>query len=282
MSKRTTEERQAALDQYKVLNLAAIDYILMNPDGRLIIDDQDFVAQHYERQKVLIEKYYVGRKLERLKEKFKGLMQQANRGQPTVFESYLKKVTGFDMDLFKDTRERALEIADRGKIANKKEADNVSEAISYYRDLGDTGMTVSLTGLLHNYLDSKPSRTGWEERKEEITEEGKHIVTITTSTGPKPKFYDRKEIASPDKTRELVVTQHQGNTESDTYTSVHLMFSNISCGVYTIEGLHPELQTYWKDNHTVMIETKQYFKVKNIIRKLQIADTVIFIEFIEN
>ena len=49
----TPEQKQTELQRHRDIILATLDYLLSTHRGMIVFDDEDFIADHYEKQKML-------------------------------------------------------------------------------------------------------------------------------------------------------------------------------------------------------------------------------------
>ena len=104
-------------------------------------------------------------------------------------------------------------------------------------------------------------------------------VEISVRTGPLPDHLVENEAISPDGRIRLRVTQWQKGDHAS--TGVTLTFPTGSGPVYGTTGIRPDVRAYWKDNTTIVVETrKEYFTAVRFSEIRSLADTV-RIEYIE-
>ena len=113
-----------------------------------------------------------------------------------------------------------------------------------------------------------------------VEKDGMVKVTVSSSTGPKPKHFEEQEATSPDGKRHLRVTQWSSGKNASTYVTVHFPTANGS--VYALNGICTDIKAWWKDNSTIVIETKKEYEANTQSKQVRSFDDVITIEYIEH
>jgi len=75
------------------------------------------------------------------------------------------------------------------------------------------------------------------------------------------------------------VTQWSDGKHASTYVVIE--FPTASGALYGTTGIHPDVKAFWKDNHTIVIETKKDYEGKRH-KEVRSYDDVIAIEYIED
>jgi hypothetical protein len=282
----TPEQKQLILQRLKAIILAALDYLLQQSGGSFVCDESDYVAEYYQQQKLQIEKYYKQRRLDRLQQRFESLSKGLQMRADLNFSKYIKKETGYDIDIFEDLRKRIDIIIAQDEIRDHRDLRDVSTMINYYREMKDEGEEVEKLNDLHtDYVTVKNKFSG--KRKGEYTEvvssvekDGMVKVTGSSSTGPKPKHFEEQEVISPDGKRYLRATQWSTRMNASTYVTVH--FPTASGSVYAANGICKDVKAWWKNNSTIVIETKNEYEAISQSKKVRSFNDVITIEYIEH
>ena len=282
----TPEEKQLELQRLRAILFATLDYLLELFGGSFVYDQYDPIAEYYQQQKIQTEKYYKQRRLDRLQQRLtnltKGLVNRADLN----FSSYIKEKTGYYIDIFDDLRKSVDTIVSHNEIRNEKELNDISTMLHYFHEKAVNIEEVEkLNALLINY--SKRSDATSHKRKAEYTEvisrvvtDGIEKVTVRSWTGPKPKHFEEQKAISPDGKRKLRVVQSSDGKYSTTYVLVIYPTSNGA--VYETSGIHPEIKALWKDNSTIVIETKKEYTANIQYRQVRSFDDIITIEYIES
>jgi hypothetical protein len=265
--------------------LATLDYLEERLGGSFVYDQYDPVTEYYQQQKVQTEKYFKQRRLDRLQQRLASLTKGLQNKADVAFTLYIKEKTGCDIDIFEDLRKRVDSIIAQNEIRNQKELNDIGTMLHFYHETSADGEEVEkLKALLTNY--SEQSQTTSLKRKGEYSEvvsrvgkDGIEEVTVKISTGPKPKHYEEQEATSPDGKRKLRVTQWRDGKHASTYVAVE--FPSASGAVYGTSGICPDVQAWWKDNSSIVIETKKEYTANTQHRQVRSFDDVISIEYIE-
>lgn len=286
----TREEKQSELQRHRDILLATIDYLLDQFGGRFVVDQIDWTAEFYQQQKIQTLKNYKQRRLDRLQQRLRSLTKVLQHSVDLNFATYIKEKTVFEIDIFEDLRKRVDPILLRNEILNQQELNDISTMLHYCRQgLADSEMADKLKVLLSNYFKQKndtAESTAPRKRKSGYTEVVRTVendierIQVTESTGPKPKHREEQVIVSPDGKRRLRVTQ-LGYTKYGS-TCIVLEFPTGSGGIYGTNSVRPDIKAFWKDNHTIVIETKKEYEMGTLHRTVSSYDDVIAIEYVEH
>ena len=287
----TTEEKNSELQRYRDILLATIDYLLDRFGGSFVVDQLDMTAEFYTQQKAQTLKNYKQRRLDRLQQRLKSLTKALQNEVDLNFATHIKEKTGFELDLFEDLKKRVDHILTLNEIRSEQELYDISTWLRYRQQESADGEVVDkLKVLLSNYHNrthdtaksgvARKRKSGYSETVSREVKGDIETITITISTGPKPKHWEEQVVVSPDGKRRLRITQ-SGDKHSAS-TCVVLEFPNSSGGIYGIQGIRPDVKAFWKDNHTVVIETKKEYETGMLHRKVSSYGDVIAIEYIEH
>ena len=99
---------------------------------------------------------------------------------------------------------------------------------------------------------------------------------------PSGDFYKNtsEKFYSPDKRCYATIVEH-GLDSTEANTQVLLTFDKTGAGVYTVKGIHKNLKVSWKNNSTLVIETKKDFRSLTKWPQIQSFDDIIKVEYIE-
>jgi hypothetical protein len=133
----------------------------------------------------------------------------------------------------------------------------------------------------------RATSTASSKREAEYTEiakiekiDGIEVTSVRVSSGPKPIHFEEQEVISPDGKRKLRVCQWSKGRYASTYVTI--LFETCSGCIYGTDGLHPDVKAFWKDNHTIIIETKKDYEAGTRCSEVRSFDDVIAIEYIEH
>jgi hypothetical protein len=152
-----SEERKSELQRHRVILLATIDYIIEKiASENLTSDDFEVIAGYYRRQKQQVEKHFELGRLYNLQQQLNKLTEFPTRGCDLTFNEYIKKKTGYNIDIFDNLRIRVKEIIMQNQIKNKKQFNDIVIILNVYKQQSvDQEKLDILKNLLSNYFDKK-------------------------------------------------------------------------------------------------------------------------------
>ncbi|HMK17806.1 MAG TPA: hypothetical protein VK492_06405 [Chitinophagaceae bacterium] len=184
------------------------------------------------------------------------------------FGNYVKEKTGYEIDIFGGFTKRIDKIIERKRIKTENEyrdvlsiIDNLCQQSPVDQDKIDV-----LNNLLIDFDDRiSGTKTPKSNRK---------------SLAPKKYFTNQlSENLSPDNRRKLTLTEH--GDESYASTQVMIQFEESGSGVYAANGINLGIKTYWKDNNTIVIETKKSYLSLQKWEQVQSFQDIVKVEYIE-
>lgn len=283
----TPEEKQAELERHRAIVLATLDYLEENLGGSFVYDQYDPLTEYYQQQKVQVEKYFKQRRLDRLQQRLASLTKGRQTGADLKYGNYIKEKTGYDIDIFEDLRKRVAAIIAQNEIRDQKELNEVGSMLQFFHETSAKGEEVKkLNKLISNYVQQgqETSRKRKTVRSKVISraEKGNGIVEVRVEvfTGPKPKHYEEQVAISPDGKRRLRVAQWSDGKHASTYVAVE--FPTASGAVYGLSGIYPDIKAWWKDNSTIVIETRKEYTAHSQNREVRSFNDTISIEYIEH
>ena len=286
----TPEQKQSELTRLRAVTLSSLDYLLERLGGSFVYDKLDPVTDYYLQQKRQTEKYYKQRRLDRLQQRLVSLTKELQNRADLSFAGYIKEQTGYDIDIFEDLRKRIDAVIAQKKVRSQKDLNDVGTMLHYCQQTSaDKELIDKLQALLADYSKQTTELTapvtfrkreaGYSEVISKVEKDGIEEATVRFSTGPKPKYLKEQEAISPDGKRSLCVTQWSDGKHASTY--VVIVFPTASGAVYGTNGIRPDVKASWKDNSTIVIETKKDCTANTQHKEVRSFDDVISIEYIE-
>ena len=277
----TSEQKQAELQRLRDILLATIEYQLAKQRGSIVFDQVDWIEEHWEQERLKVEKYYADGRLSNLQQMLTRLTRSLQNRTDLNFAGYIKEKTGFEIDLFGDVLKRVDAIITQNEIRNKQELNEVNIMAHYYRQTSaDATLVERLQKLSMNYdLVTRKKQTGYTETTRTIDKDGIEHISIKHSTGPKPKHLVEEEIISPDGKRWLRVVQWSDGKHATTFVSI--IFPAASGGIYGANGIHPGVKASWKNNSTIVIELPKDIPTHTQHKEARSFEDVIAIEYVE-
>jgi hypothetical protein len=282
----TPEEKQLELQRHRAILLATLDYLEERLGGSIVYDEYDPVTEYYQQQKIQTEEYFKQRRLDRLQQLLailtKGLQNRADLG----YAKYIKEKTRYDIDIFEDLRNRVAAIVAQNEIRSQEELNDIGTMLHFFHETSVSGEGVEkLKALLANYSNQRPESSykrndEYSEVISRVEKAGIEEATVRISTGPKPKHFEEQWATSPDGKRKLRVAQWSDGKQASTYVAVE--FPTASGAVYGMSRICPDVKAWWKDNSTIVIETKKEYTANTQHKQVRSFDDVISIEYIEH
>lgn len=88
------------------------------------------------------------------------------------------------------------------------------------------------------------------------------------------------EKYSPDNKRKLTVYE-AGRLPGRIVTNVNIDFGKSGVNIYTVEGAGLHINVYWKDNNTIIIETrKDYVAISKQASQYQSLDDIVMVQYV--
>ena len=166
MTRLTTEEKKSELKRHRDIILATIDYILQRIEDDLARDHSGAIAEYYQQQKQLTQKYYQTGRLDRLQQKLQSLTAFPRQQADLIFANYINEKTGHDIDIFENVRRRVNTIIEQNQIKNKKELDDVSVMFQVYKQ---HPLDQDKVDILRNLLIEFGKRPGRQKSSTPVT-----------------------------------------------------------------------------------------------------------------
>jgi hypothetical protein len=282
----TPEEKQSELQRHRAILLATLDYLAERLGGSIVYDQYDPFTEFYQQQKIQTEKYFKQRRLDRLQQRLTSLTKGLQHRADLRYAKYIKEKTGYTIDIFEDLRRRVAAIVSQNEIRSDEELNDIGAMLRFFHEtsVNEEGVE-KLKAMLANYSNQRPESS--YKRNEEYSEVISRVekdcieeVTVRISTGPKPKHFEEQWVTSPDGKRKLRVAQWSDGKHASTYVAVE--FPAASGAVYGMSGIYPDVKAWWKDNSTIVVETKKEYTANVQHKLIRSFDDVISIEYIEH
>jgi hypothetical protein len=263
----TPEEKQLELKRHKDILLATLDYFI-DRSANIKYDEFDPVA-HFKQLKQQTEEQYQKGRLTRLKQWLRDMTEEPRETDDLNFGRYIKAKTGYDIDIFGDFQKRIDKIIKRKKINTENEyrdvlgmVDNLCQQAPVDQEKIDV-----LNNLLIDF-DDKISGTKTPKSKRKSSTKSNYFTNQLSAS------------YSPDSKRKLTLTE-SGTDKNYASTQVFIEFEQSGSGVYAANGINLGVRTYWKDNNTIVIETKKDYLVLQKWEQVQSFKDIVKVEYIE-
>jgi hypothetical protein len=279
----TRDEKQAELERHKIIIDATIDFLLLYDTGKFVFDGRDGSKESYKRQQAEAEKNFNNSNINKLEQQLLKLTNSLRYRPSLDSRSYIQEQTGYDFDVFAANRENFEKVVAKGHVDNEIECNDVCIMLSHLR-IDEKEIEDIYAPMLEDFhqrqmakIESSPELKKKYDEHHEIIEKDGEQIEIFYSHGKPPHHKTREEL-SPNGIGRLCITED--GHEDHSSTSIHLNFELYGCGVYSVEGIHPEINAFWKDNQTIVIETKGH-ESQPKYKKIEIYGNVFAIEYIE-
>lgn len=282
----TSNSRPLASDKYKALVVATLDYLIEHYTGEFVCDGFDPIKDYYQRQQIQAGKYGKQGNVKRLQQQLDKFTDRLLQNTDLAFTEYIKERTGYELDIFKDLLALGEEVLSSGEIRDEAESRKVMALIELNKKTEIEGEKAEqLISILNNFSrlmslrDQQNPQISKVSRTEEI--DGEMVEFVEISYGPRPKHNKNREVVSPDKKRRIYISEWMHPNGDQANTSVNISFKTSSGGIYVVEGICPELNAFWKDNNTVVIETNKAYKILLQYYLMQSFDDEVRVEYVE-
>lgn len=276
----TTEQKQLELQRHRDILLATYDYLLQRNAGCFVTDGFDSIAETFEQEKQRTNLEFKQGRLGDLQQRLQRQIETFCKRADANFPIYIKKNTGYHLNIFEDLQKRIDAIVAQNEIRSQNELNDVYAMLHFYLETApDENEVNKLNSLLSDYFKTAPQATG--EYSEVISSAGKDgikEVTVRVSTGPKPEHVKEQEETSPDGKRQLRVVQWSDGNCASTYMEIR--FPKASGPVFGMSGIH-DVKAFWKDNFTIVIEMPKNYAANTRHKQVRSFDDIISIEYIE-
>lgn len=153
-------ERTIELQRHRSILLCTIDYILEKiASENLPKANFENVSEYYLKQQYQIEKDFEMRRLSLLQQRLNKLIEFPTRKCDLTFCDYIKRETGYDIDIFENLQIRVEEIINKNQIKNKKEFSDVFIILDLYEQQSmQQGKVAKIKSLLFNYFERRKAK----------------------------------------------------------------------------------------------------------------------------
>ncbi len=280
-----SQEKQSELEKYKAIVIACLHYLEQTSGKSFVVDGESIPATYYQQQQIQAEKYFQQKRLDRLKQQFTRLQSSLLHVANNDFLVYIKNATGYEVDIFEQLKNKAKALLERNEILDKKEFDTIGELLHHFEKTDPNPHIVEkLHELMHKYYENNPQvfekkNRNHTEEISRVVKDGVEIVTFQITTGPKPKHFNEEMSSSPDGKKWLRVVQWSDGKHAS--TTVNIGFPGNNGPIYSVSEICADIKAYWKDDHTVLIETKKGIQAYCQHQLAQSFEDRIQIEYIE-
>ncbi|WP_018343453.1 hypothetical protein [Cytophaga aurantiaca] len=263
----TPEEKQSELKRHRDILLATFDYFIERSNVEAY-GEFDIVA-HYQQLKEKTEEKYQKGSLTWMRQCLRDMNEATRETDDFGYGKYIKEKTGYDLDVFSSFHKRIDKIIEPKQIKTENQYRDVMSMIDNLCQ--QTPVDQQKLDLLNDLIidfEDKISGTKTPKSKRQSSSKEKHFFNVLL------------ESPSPDNKRTLILTE-SGTEGIGEHTQVFIQFESSCSGVYAPNGINLGIKTYWKDNNTIVIETKKEFRATEKWEQIQNYKDIIKVEYIE-
>lgn len=278
------EERE----RNKILLIATLNYLLEYHSQDMVFDDYSPSKQWYLQELKQAELDIKNSRSQRIKRRLDLHTAILRSKFDQGYNKYIKENTSYEVNLFEQFKADVLPIIKKGSInhndvylveyymkayaANSDEQDNIAilknlqaKREVYLNDLAQGEELI--TKSFHEIIQGKKSWTVADEDYEKFYKEHS-------------KDWLLEKVIAPNGVNKLLI-QHSGKGEHAlTYIVIELKAG--SGTIYGALGEKLPIKTYWKDDNTVVVETKKNYEILNKYKQVSSYGNVVKIEYVEH
>lgn len=280
------DQKQVELEKHKGLIDASLNYLLLHDTGNRIYDGVDPEKRFYESQLAQAERYFNTNNLNKLEHQLGELIRLLqHKPKPDFdFKNYIKEHTGYELDILAEHRKSFEEVLLKGRIDTQKEGNDLCIMLAHL-GIDEKEMHETYEPMLIDFhqrhmaaIEASPELKKKYDEHHETVEENGELIEIFYSGG-KPSHHHRRVALAPNGKCSLSITEIARDDHSS--TSIQLDIENFGCSLYSVDGVHPEIDAFWKDNQTIVIKTNGYQSDK-MHKKIEIFGHVFTIDYLES
>lgn len=277
------EERE----KNKVILLATLKYLIENHSIDMVFDDYSPSKQWYLQELKQTELDIQNSRSAQIKKRLERHLLFFRAKFDIGLNKYIKETTPYEIDVFEKYKTDVMPVLKKGKI-DHNDVYLVEKYLKAYSEVAEEkDNIVLLKELLSKHEAYMAELLSGEDV---ITETYHYVVQGKKSWTVKGEDYEEfskelhkdwllaEEIA-PNCSYKLQV-QFSGKGEY-ALTYVVITLEGGSGNIYSAKGEKLPINAYWKDNHTVVIETKSTYQYHEKYQKVRSYDEVVKIEYVE-
>lgn len=261
--------------------MATLNYMLENYTGRIVFDNWDPSKEWYQSELTQtaldIEKSRSKQIKSRLDKHFESIKSRLDPN----FKKYIKLHTGYDINIFEELKMNILPIVEKGVIEGN-DSYHIERFLKVYETDIEEGTNVGVLSKLLKELNAKR-----EAEIASLVSLGGEIETIyvigdkVISEAEYKTYLHKWQLFKDTSPNGLnFVSVEFSGTADCALTFVVISLPGGSGSIYCAKGEKLPIKAYWKDNHTVVVETKSEYKYLNKHHKVRSYDEVVKIEYV--
>jgi hypothetical protein len=272
----------------QVILLATLNYLIENHSIGMVFDDYSRSNQWYLEDLAQTELDIQYSRSQQIKRRLDMYISFLKSRFDLGFNNYIKENTPYEIDIFEDYKTDVIPVLKKPKI-DYNDVYLIEKYLKAYSGAFEEQQNVTLLNKL--LADHEAHIAEIFEGEDVVTEKYHYITQGDKSWTVKDEEYDQlfREInkdwlleieTAPNGIYKLQV-QFSGKGE-EAITYVVLLLENNSGTIYWAKGEKLPIKAYWKDSHTVVIETKSAYEYREKYQQVRSYDEVVKIEYIED
>ncbi len=242
------ERNQEELNQHRAIILATIDYRMQRLNTSMKIDGKILGESYSQNLLHETEKWFKQKKLDKLKQILPKVLEFPIATVDINFDNYILEKTGYAINIFKDIQESVDKILAQNQIQNEKELQDATILIRKLEQESPDEIQIKvLNDLCRDFIKHQTKTNRLEDKY--IPKELSHVQS------PNEKF-------------RLIVQENERNGEFGT-TTVSITGKGGGASMYDAEGVKLDIKAFWKDDNTVIIESKKEYKILSEHKQIQ-------------
>ncbi|MES2447393.1 MAG: hypothetical protein V4546_09440 [Bacteroidota bacterium] len=272
----------------KILLIATLNYLLEYHSQDMVFDDFSPSKQWYLQELKQAELDIKNSRSQRIKRRLDLHTAILRSKFDQGYNKYIKENTSYEVNLFEQFKADVLPIIKKGSInhndvylveyymkaysTNPNEQDNIAilknlqaKREAYLNDLCKNNEVI--TESYHLIIQGKKSWTVADEDYEQFYKENS-------------KDWLLEEVIAPNGIDKLLI-QHSGKGEH-ALTYIIIELKGGSGSIYGALGEKLPLKTYWRNDNTVVVETKSDYEILNKYNQVSSYGDIVKIEYVEH
>lgn len=274
-------------EKNKTILLATLDYLIENHSIGMVFDDFSRSKQWYLEDLAQTELDIQYSRSQQIKRRLDMYISFLKSRFDLGFNTYIKENTPYEIDIFEDYKTDIIPVLKKQRI-DYNDVYLIEKYLKAYSGAFEEQQNVT---LLKKLLAEHEAHIAEIFEGEDVVTEKYHYITqgdkswIIKDEGYDQLFRERNKdwllsvATAPNDIYKLQV-QFSGTGEY-ALTYIVITLGGGSGNIYCAKGEKLPIKAYWKDNHTVVVETKSTYQYHEKYKQVRSYDEVFKIEYIE-
>lgn len=278
------EERE----RNKILLIATLNYLLEYHSQDMVFDDYRPSKQWYLQELNQAELDIKNSRSQRIKRRLDLHNSLLKSRFDQGYNDYIKSNTAYKIDLFEQFKADVLPIIKKGSINDN----DVYLVENYFKAYSTNPNEQDNISILKNLQEKRETYLNDLCKDCEVINESYHLIiqgkkSWTVADEDYEQFYKEnsknwllEEVVAPNGIDKLLL-QHSGKGDH-ALTYIIIELKGVSGSIYGALGEKLPIKTYWKDDRTVVVETKKEYQFLNKHNQVSSYGDIVKIEYVEN